>query len=199
MAAIGTEGRSKTAGVEKLPALFSYWRSKSDGVALPARRDIDPVEVPRHLSTLLLIDGVDGRDGGRPRFRLVGTALSRVLVRDPTGRRLDEVLDDSELVSLSGVLGHVATEGMPAAVPGRLVWGDDRSAPVDWLFLPLAGDGRTVDMILGCADLPPLPLRLPQRRARFHFSWQHPVRPGAWTPWAAPTGNAWAQGFAVAS
>ena len=169
----------------RLTALRDYWQSRCNGRRLPGRRDIDPVDLPRHLSTLLLIDDVGTGSGGR--FRLVGTLLSRLMVRDPTRLTLCEVLDGPEMEAFDDLIGDIAVHRQPLAVYGHLVWASGWAAPVDWLFLPLAADGSTVDMIMGCVALPPLPVRLPAGRPRFSFS-QSPAQaadgPAALRRWA---------------
>ena len=114
-----TGDRREGPGGSKLATLFEYWKSKADGRHLPARRDIDPVNLPRHLSSLMLIDDI-GEDGPhRYRFRLIGTALARLLVRDPTARPLDEVLDDSELEAIDGEVIVAAGEVREGRRGGR--------------------------------------------------------------------------------
>ena len=165
------DGENTGSGTEsaKLAALRDYWLSRKNGRRLPGRRDIDPVDLPRHLSTVMLIDGVG--DGGRYRFRLVGTLLGRLMVRDPSGGHLDQVLDGPELDALDELIAHMASHREPLAVRGHLVWSSGWTVPVEWMFLPLAADGADVDMVLACADLPSLPVRLPLGRPRFGFAW----------------------------
>ena len=156
-------------GSPKLAALRDYWLSRRNGRRLPGRRDIDPVDLPRHLSTLVLIDGFGAGDCGR--FRLVGTMLCRLMGREPTSLTLEQVLDGPELEAFEDLIGHLAFHRRPLSVRGDLVWGSGWSLPVEWLLLPLAADGSSVDMVMGCVELPPLPLRLPAGRPRFSFSW----------------------------
>jgi hypothetical protein len=40
----------------RLRQAFAYWRGKLAGRAMPARRDIDPVDVPTLLSYVMLAD-----------------------------------------------------------------------------------------------------------------------------------------------
>ena len=167
---MSTDKQTSADASDKLARLREYWRARSGGTRLPARRDIDPVDLPRHLSTILLIDGC-GSEGipRRFRFRLIGTGLSRLMPKDPTSRPLDEVLDGAEMAAVGALLTPVVEDGAEAMVSGRLVWAGGWSLPADWLFLPLAADGRTVDMILGYADFPALPMRLPAGRPRLTF------------------------------
>lgn len=175
------EATMQNTGSAKLAALRDYWLSRKSGRRLPGRRDIDPVDLPRHLSTLLLIDGVG--EGERYRFRLVGTMLSRLMVRDPTKRHLDQVLEGAELETLDDLLTHVALHRQPLAVKGHLVWSSGWNVPVEWMVLPLASDGSTVDIVMASVDLPALPVRLPLGRPQFSFCW--PPQPAPAVRWTA--------------
>jgi hypothetical protein len=58
----------------EIVALFDYWRSKAPAEGtLPGRRHIDPLDVPRLLPHIWLVDVVD--EPRRFRVRLLGTAL----------------------------------------------------------------------------------------------------------------------------
>jgi hypothetical protein len=54
---------------------YEYWLGKGRGAgkAMPARADIDPLDIPALLANVFLIDVVPGNPR-RFRFRLVGTA-----------------------------------------------------------------------------------------------------------------------------
>ena len=77
----------------RLRALFGYWREKRGDGTMPARADLDPLEIPTLLPIVGLVDVLDG--GARFRYRLVGTEIVDVDGHDATGRFLDEVLPDS--------------------------------------------------------------------------------------------------------
>lgn len=177
----------------RLRALLDYWCAKCCRRRLPSRRDIDPVEIPGHLPAITLFDvaspdtvaapepklgndhtGYAMTDRRRFRFRLVGTSVARLLPHDPTGRFLDEVLDDSELLVASELLNYVTDSAEPTVIPGRLAWTRRSWLPAEWLFLPLSQDEHRVDIILCCVDLPTTPLRLPPERPRLIFDWQQP-------------------------
>ncbi|MEI6560321.1 MAG: PAS domain-containing protein [Rhodospirillaceae bacterium] len=160
---------------DKLERLQSYWECRRSGRRLPGRRDIDPTDLPRHLSTMMLIDGLGS--GERYRFRLVGTLLSQVMRRDPTGRHLDEVLEPAELDGLDDLFGHAARHRVPVRRRGLLVWTAGWQVGVEWLILPLATDGSIVDIILAWVEIPALPVRLPPGRPQLMVSWPPPAAP----------------------
>ena len=58
--------------------LFEYWRGKRAGRRMPARADIDPVQIPWALSRLFLVDYTPD-DGFR--YRLAGNELANLFGR----------------------------------------------------------------------------------------------------------------------
>jgi PAS domain len=67
---------------------YEYWLRKGAGRAMPARADIDPLDIPQLLANVFLIDVVPGTPR-RFRFRLVGTRITE-LEGEMTTRFLDE-------------------------------------------------------------------------------------------------------------
>ena len=127
--------------------LFGYWASLRRGARLPARRHLDPREIKRLLPTVSLIDVA--RDPLDFRMRLAGTALYGVYGREITGKRLTEIYNTSAADYWRSELTAVATSGRPAAGVHNLAWRGAAHLSILWLRLPLAGNGRDVDMILG--------------------------------------------------
>src|SRR4051794_10782916 len=74
-------------------ALYRYWQSLRRGRRLPARADVDPIEIPALLPNLILIDVEPSPL--RFRYRLVGTRIvsyrAELQIPDHTGRYADEV------------------------------------------------------------------------------------------------------------
>lgn len=131
-------------------ALYAYWRGKRrHGGLLPARADIDPVDLRDLLPRLALIDVL--RDTGELafRYRLTGTEIVDRFGRDPTGKRFEELYHGDYLQTANATYREVVETGRPHTsdrvyplVPGREYMCYDR------LLLPLASDGVTVDMVM---------------------------------------------------
>src|SRR3546814_10324956 len=68
--------------------LLAYWEGKCGIRPMPARKDIDVLDLRFVLGRLLLLEVADGR---RFRFRLHGTALVDHVHYDMTGRFVDEL------------------------------------------------------------------------------------------------------------
>jgi hypothetical protein len=127
--------------------LFAYWASLRAAGRLPGRRDVDPARFKRHLPTISLIDV--GREPPNFRIRLAGTGLYGVYGREITGRALEEVYSASALDYWRGELGQLVRERRPAVGAHNLAWRGASHLSILWLRLPLATNGRDVDMILG--------------------------------------------------
>ncbi|MCH2395582.1 PAS domain-containing protein [Oceanibaculum sp.] len=70
---------------ERLRQLYDYWEGKRGNRLMPARTDIDPVEIPGLLPNLILID-VERGERNRYRFRLYGTEVCANRGADLPGR-----------------------------------------------------------------------------------------------------------------
>lgn len=127
---------------------IDYWRRIRPPGLLPARTHFDPIEVPRLLPYLGLLDVV--REP-RIRFkgRMAGTKVTEVFGAGLVGSFLDEVVPnfDGSLAAIDYL--RVATDAVPVWYRGAQSAKRGKSfLGIERLFLPLAEDGRTVDMIL---------------------------------------------------
>lgn len=129
-------------------AAYAYWRGKCRGDLLPRRADIDPVEIPQVLPNLSLVER--DAESGRMRYRLLGSALVESIGWDATGRLLDEVYPDFDRSASKAYRDQVFDMGKPSHRLGRpsLRFAKD-FVNIERLYLPLAEDGRRVDMLLG--------------------------------------------------
>ncbi|MEQ8332152.1 PAS domain-containing protein [Nisaea sp.] len=66
-------GRGRPQLEDRLNDLIAYWRGKRSGDRLPARRDIDPVDIPDLLPHIGLIDVIGEGTDFRYRRDLVGS------------------------------------------------------------------------------------------------------------------------------
>jgi hypothetical protein len=127
--------------------LFAYWASRRSGKGLPSRRDIEPDGFKRHLPTVSLIDV--RRRPLQFRMRLAGTGLYGVYGREITGLDLEQIYSTEQAEYWRAQLTGVVDGRRPAVGSCSLAWRGASRLTVLWLRLPLASDGRNVDMILG--------------------------------------------------
>lgn len=131
----------------RLDQAFAYWCRKAAGRALPRRRDIDPIEIPKLLPDVMLVD-VEG--DGRYRYRLIGTENTQAQGVKATGRYLDEVLPGPEYRNHVIALYDEAVRERCALYSECLFLSPDRMAPerhTKVLFMPLSEDGERVNMV----------------------------------------------------
>jgi hypothetical protein len=130
-----------------LGALFRYWDKKRNGRAMPARRDIDPIEMgPKLLPHLMLCELADR--GNRIRFRLVGTFLVKRLGYDPTAQWLADLPRSDYLDFLAKLLRQSYAEAAPVYAASSFRWGVKGRLDAYHLLLPLTTGGSEPSMAL---------------------------------------------------
>lgn len=136
---------------EDLRAFLAYWQSKRTDDRLPSRTDIDPIEIPKLLPNILLID-VIGQPAYDFHYRLLGTTIVSVDGIDYKGSLL------SEMVPSTDAFRHIWQHHLNAAA-GRielrhdsLRWVRDNSRDhVDYLILllPLRRGSDDIETLIG--------------------------------------------------
>lgn len=129
-----------------LQRMLELWQSKRRGDALPRRVDFSLEELGPHFGWIVLVD-VE-RDPQRFRYRLIGTEIVELAGRDVTGRYFDELyaVDVAETATMS--YRRVVSIGRPTRVSASLYHASRGHLTFEAVDLPLASDGRTVDMIM---------------------------------------------------
>ncbi|MDF1793122.1 MAG: PAS domain-containing protein [Thalassobaculaceae bacterium] len=130
-----------------LRQLLAYWESRRGNRAMPARRDLDPLDIPGLLRHLILLDVT--HDPLRFRVRLYGTEVVDLRGRDLTGRYLYE----GEMTAIGEQTRPwnvaVVESRRPHHVTGPYTdISDGRIGTFHRLGLPLSEDGKRVDMLM---------------------------------------------------
>lgn len=129
-----------------LRALYAYWNERRGGRDMPARTDIDPVDIPRLLPNLLLLDVEP--DTGRLKIRVAGTTIVDMYGSDYTGRYLDEI----EFGDRRAAVLHDYTTCLRSRqvyVSEHSFWtGRDVTYRIERVILPLSDDGETVSQLI---------------------------------------------------
>jgi len=136
--------------------IHAYWRSKCAGRPMPARRDIDMVEIDRGiLPYLILHDVVRASDDVRPRYRyrLVGTGIVNAIGAEVTNRFVDEVLSPARLGNVVDWLDAAERTGTPMTLDLPLAFPDRDFRGARRIVLPLSDDGDRPDILLCCVAL----------------------------------------------
>lgn len=134
----------------KIAALWEYW----SGIArvqgrVPRRADMDPVDIPKLLANIWIVDF----DWGtlRFRYRVIGTAVTRARNSDLTGGYVDEEVADLRHTALGRELERVVRECRPVwskGPPPPRVRPDHDVVEIERLSLPLAATTGETEMVL---------------------------------------------------
>lgn len=133
----------------KVSAIHAYWQECALAAGpglLPRRQQIDPLRIPKLLESMSLIDMV----GQPPRFRLrlQGGAIRRMGMLAAPGDYLDQFMaaDAPPLLDLA----HIAASRQLVWYRGRAYMPHETVLfSLERIFLPLAEDGRSVDVVMG--------------------------------------------------
>ncbi len=135
---------------DRLSGLIGYWAGKRQGRRFPARADFDPLELKALLGHLLMVDVVRGpEDQLRFRYRLFGSEFVFYHGADMTGRWLEDIANPGFRDELLEIYRSVVTQGEPRTLSYDYLR-DDRRHRFQAVLLPLASDGNTVNIVLGC-------------------------------------------------
>ncbi|WP_259780608.1 PAS domain-containing protein [Aestuariispira ectoiniformans] len=139
------------------PALqqaHDYWDGLRGTRAFPSRDDIDPLDIPKLLPKVELIDVLPPTADGIPdfRYRLIGTGVDDISTQFYGGRKVSDIPHQRAPSKLHSMLALVLIRKAP--VTARLPYiGDDKEIEaVDNFVAPLGRDNETIDMLLSIVD-----------------------------------------------
>ena len=113
---------------------------------MPARADIDPIEMREWLGNLVLIEFFG--DVRRFRIRVDGTNIAEAGGRGRSGAGIEALTSEAERDMLFGQYGLVLDEKRPAFFETEFTNSDGRFLRESKLLLPLSHDGENVNMVL---------------------------------------------------
>ena len=130
----------------KLQQLYEYWKTKRGARNMPARADIDPLEMMFVIGNIILVD-VLAETPLRFRIRLHGTNLVQRVGYELTGKMLDDLpVNDFRRLAQQSFTEAVITAAPLAGYRDRVI--DGRLTRYETVILPMSGDGERVDMLL---------------------------------------------------
>ncbi len=137
-----------------LVELLDYWQAKRRGRAAPDKDDIDPIDLPRLLPDIALLDAAP--PGGEFRYRLAGSRAVAMLGREPRGLTQRELHGNPSSPAVLRVIERAEREfdWVARALVGGFrttVLAMPEREHVEWarLVLPLtAGSGRARHLLM---------------------------------------------------
>lgn len=130
---------------------LAHWRKLAGGRPMPARRDLDPLDIPQLLPHIMLKD-----IRRRPldfRYRLVGSTVRQHSTADYTGRWMSSIPHQGQASIVWRVCAWVAEKGRPLLLRPPYAGPQNHFMWVEAAVLPLAGsDGKTAEKLLVFLD-----------------------------------------------
>jgi hypothetical protein len=127
-------------------ALYLYWRKQADDRPMPARADLDPLDMPkaalRDMGLITVVDG--GRDF---RYRLVGTNNVARMGIDITGRLASEIYQGEYREFLLGIYRESVGRQSCILSIGEFTITGRSSLRTTRLVMPLSSNRQDVDMV----------------------------------------------------
>ena len=131
---------------DALRQTLDYWQRLKGDRSMPARRDVNPADIPRLLPKLMLAD-VQGCPSDI-RFRLVGTEVVGRFGCELTGRRLKEMDCGEGTDQIADSYRQTVKQSEPQYTQCDFWIDPQRHIRMQQLLLPLSDDGERVNMIL---------------------------------------------------
>ncbi len=128
--------------------LFDYWRSKFRAGRLPARKDIDPIDIPNLLPWLSLIETDWSSDAPRFRIRLVGSGVVDRFGRDATGLWFEDAYDEEVCAQQVAMYTQIVTTAWPSLSRPTPPIRDREHIVSNRLIVPLTGGGDRVEQMM---------------------------------------------------
>jgi hypothetical protein len=142
---------SKTASLlemtdQRIHRIYAHWQEKRGNRPMPARHDIDAVDLTYCLGYVCLIEVL--RDPGpRFRFRVDGSNLADLTGFEMTGKFADEIPDLDYRDLVVELYGQVVSGKEPIFRREDESW-NDTGMKIESVSLPLSSDAQSVDYIL---------------------------------------------------
>jgi hypothetical protein len=129
--------------------LYDYWLAKHHEQKLPARKDIDPLDIPALLPFLALIDVIPRQTAPpRLRYRLIGTQVAWHSGGDRTGDWLDQSLCATDDPAALAPYHEVIRSRRVCFSQGQVRKEERDHTDFTCMLLPLSEDGLQVSMLL---------------------------------------------------
>jgi hypothetical protein len=134
---------------ERSPVLIfhDYWTRISPPGLLPGRRHLDPVDIPKIISWLVLVEVLRGEAGLDFRYRLIGTSNNRLVGKDATGQTVFQAFAPEAAEAIHRHYADTVLAGRPSFWKTDVPTRERRFAHCFRAVFPLAADGANVDML----------------------------------------------------
>ncbi|MBI1260554.1 MAG: PAS domain-containing protein [Rhizobiales bacterium] len=140
---------------EAIAEIWAYWHSKCQDGQIPARSDIHPRELVRHMPYIMLADSFN--NGADFRIRLMGTSLIEMIGEDRTGKTLREFGGAGASPEAQAIIRgrwlvmtqRAVQTRAPALLKARMQASKNALLTAHSIIAPLRGDGHEVTQLIG--------------------------------------------------
>lgn len=139
------------APATRLRAALDYWERLRGRRAMPSRAELDPAELPRPLSSVMLVDVL--REPIDFRFRLIGGDIEAISFRNYHGIRFSDIFHMRPGSQVFTDYLHVVQTRRPLWSDIDYVGFDPGIARIHHALLPLSDDGDRVDTVLAIIEI----------------------------------------------
>jgi len=129
-----------------LGAALAYWRARCRDRPMPARADLDPVDMREFLSNVLLAEVAAGPRGPEIRMRLAGTEIEAIF-GPMTGKALAEALPPDMVARWALMAEIVLAARGPVRFVTRIAHRAQEYVTAEALAAPLSSGGTDIDMM----------------------------------------------------
>lgn len=135
---------------ERLDFAYRYWTGKRQNGLLPARKDIDVIDLRPVIGAMHIVD-VAAADPNEYRFRVYGSKVRMRRFQNYTNHCVGDHPSETYRSAVAEDYLSVVATGVPSyqQIVARI---DHINYSYSRLLLPLADDGRRVNMLLVCIN-----------------------------------------------
>ena len=136
---------------------LEYWQHLRGGRRMPARKDLNPADIPRLLPKLMLADVrrvASETQAPRICFRLVGTEIVGRFGYELTGRDLTDIDYGEQTDHVASLYRRAVDCAQPQFTQIEFSPSRNRILQMQHLLLPLSDDDTNVNMILAVLHCP---------------------------------------------
>ncbi|PHQ70453.1 MAG: hypothetical protein COB93_05505 [Sneathiella sp.] len=130
----------------QLNDLVFYWKQIKKGQLMPLRQNFNPVDVPKCLRHIVLVDVQDGD----PKYyiRLAGSSINPMYMKPITGKYIEELSSGKDRADILAQYNHTVEHLIPTYMTGVKNTHVGNSVSYERIILPITSDGREADKLL---------------------------------------------------
>jgi hypothetical protein len=150
--------------------LRDYWLRLRGERPMPAKRDIDPAAVPQLLPHLVMTDVL--HDPLRLRYRLIGSYVTSMSGRNPTGRWLDDELYGKRTEDMLWAFRTCIDGSSPVLVREEVQFTTKEWITIEALLLPIGESNAPINLVLSGVDVAAPGAQIPPKGTSYVLDWR---------------------------